>query len=188
MNQSKVNLIFAPLAVTPGEVVAQVSRYVGLPYVQSSTYVEWQSGVPVGRTNCFGLLLLTARELGLLPDDFDVNLSPATFGQSVEKTLIEILHENFTLVGLDAMAAGDVLLLRYRDRDARLVEPHHVAMCVKARALIGEPAFYSAPEMIHAVNMTASGAGSVYRVQMDALFMGRVVSVWRMKNYAGVTT
>jgi hypothetical protein len=163
-------LKFADVQVTRSQLVSYARNYIGLPYKIGSTWVDETR--TTGHANCFGILLLVAQDCGLLPMDFDVNIPPAKWGQSEGKTLWEIIDYNFTEVPLEEMQGGDVILMRYKDVDPSLREPHHVAMCI-------EPAYgYGYPTIIHASQNT----GSVYACLTDPLYLQRIESIWKLNN------
>lgn len=161
------DLLFLPVTVTRTQLVECVLSFEGLPYrVNSSCAVKDENGEWVGHANCFGVLLLAARELGLLPATFNVDLPPAIWGQKKEKTLWEIIHYNFDKVKRPDMAPGDVVLMQYKDVDPSRNEPHHVLMCV-------------APgKIFHA----SDALGRCYVCLLDPLFEARIDSVWRLRN------
>lgn len=172
------DLKFRDVAVTREELVAAVKKYNGLQYRASGSWVSCDpSGNLGGWCNCYGVLLLAARDVGLVPADFDVNLSPARWGQAEAKTLWEIINQNFTQVATVAesvtMCAGDVLLMRYRDVDPRLNEPHHVGMCVE-ESTWGRPS-----KLLHA----SQGTGRVVICDLDRLFEQRIAGVWSLNNF-----
>jgi len=163
-----VNLSFSRASVTPPQIVNAALRYEGLPYCESSTYCK--DGV--GRTHCFGLFFLVCIDLGLLPPDFDVNLSPQTFGRPVENTLAAIITLNFRPVSADNLQMGDLMLLRPRG-STHEAAPRHVALCVRDQPKV----------MLHAAQQWMCGVGSVHTTLMDASHLGRLKHVWRMRNY-----
>lgn len=125
-------LHFNDVRVTRSDLVAAAMGFVGLPYNEGTNLAfrepgeRWQ-----GYANCFGVLLLAARECGLLHPELPLDLAPATFGgQAVAKTLLKIMEYNFDEVSFSATGRGDILMLRYRDVNPQLNEPHHVAMLV----------------------------------------------------------
>lgn len=169
------NLQFAPVKVTRAAVVEAASKYIGMPYTRSASWVGRvgdehlynADGQLIGRTNCFALLLMVAIDVRWLPRDFDINLSPENFGgREPAKTLIEILHLNCTEIEVAAMRGGDVVLMQYKDINPKNNEPHHVALCVGANSFI------------HANEAT----GKVSEMSLDPLFATRITSAWRLKN------
>lgn len=158
---------FTDVKVTQQQIVDAVMKYVGVTYREGHTFIDempHMDGQKHGFANCYGILLLTAKDLELLPPVFNVNIHPASWGQSEAKTLWDIIHLNFDKV--DEMQRGDVVLMRYHDVDRNLKEPHHVGMIVDEG------------QVIHA----SANTGKVSVQNMDVLFQQRIESIWRMKN------
>lgn len=172
---------FEPVEVTRGQVYRAALNYVGVQYIKNGSYLKKrENGIAEGHTNCYGLFLQVAKDVGLLPENFDINLPPGKFdNQSPAKTLMQIIYKNFSRVGLTEMKEGDLILLCNRDTNPALREAHHVALCmVKAGPYGG---IGHAPTMIHAFERRR-GHGVVCVQTMDALIMSRVESVWKIKG------
>ena len=153
------------VTVTREELVDAASAYIGIPYCRNSSWIEWVSFAPVGRLSCFGLFLQVAKDVALLPSDFDICLSPENFGGRKKAAILhEILELNFDPV--QHKEVGDVLILRFEGAK----NPHHVALC-------------SGPnEIIDACGRNAADTGFVARSRMDALMQRRIVQIWRLAN------
>lgn len=88
--------------------------------------------------DCAGLVICVARELELVPADFDVpNYSPVPNG-----TLLAWCREHMDEIPKEAMQPGDVIVLRH------LVEPQHLG-------ILGEYV-HGGLSLIHAANLNAS--------------------------------
>lgn len=173
---NKPSLKFQDVCVSRLDLARAALDLRGLRYEAGVTDAWERDGQWHGHTNCYGLLLLAAKRKGLLAEDFDLNLSPARFGQRQAKTLWEIIHLNFTEADfLDHREynISDVLLLRYGDVSARNREPHHVAMCVPPPHSYRE----RCPWMLHAVD-----TGRIDYCPIDALMRTRIESTWRLNN------
>jgi cell wall-associated NlpC family hydrolase len=154
-------------------ICGEALRMRGLPYGSVTTaHREGVGGRWQGEVNCFGVLLLAAREAGLLPADFDVNLSPERFGQSVAKSVMQILYLNFEHAPKTDLQPGDVMLFRWKDCDHRRTEPHHVALFISPAIPYGA--------MVHALD-TTPGGGGVFWQRMSELEWQRLEQVWRLK-------
>lgn len=163
-------LVFNPVDVTRSQICAAAKEFIGMEYsANTNVATRDESGKWRGSCNCYGVLLLAARECGLIDADFDLGLPPALWGQRQAKTLWEIIHANCEEVEPDVMMAGDVLLFRYRDANPTLKEPHHVGMIISDFP----------PMLLHA----GQAAGRVYTCNIDELFLQRIESVWSLKNY-----
>jgi cell wall-associated NlpC family hydrolase len=155
------------VAVSGDQIVSAAEKHLGLPYRRDSSLRGHYS-------NCYGLLLMVAQDLELLDPDFDINLSPATFGQAPAKSLWEILRLNFDPVSrVDyshrGFLGGDVILTCHRDQNPNLREPHHVML------------YAHDGNVIHAYNFEAGVGGSVIKQRVDELMLNRIDSVWRIR-------
>lgn len=169
-----------------GQQIADAAKgYKGLKYVLGSTAIARSpTGIVTGYTNCYGLLLQIAKDLSLLPGNFDVNLPPQLYGQSQAKSLLQILDLNFDKVS--DMAVGDIILMAYKDVDPKLNEPHHVGVVVESTPLYTEKMWHVDEitsdshyryEIIHAIR-----PNGVVQQRLDALMAERVTGVWRIKS------
>lgn len=171
-----LDLQFNSVTVSRAQLVAAVRRYEGLEYSPDVTQVRvLASGEVSGCANCFGVLLLAARDLGMLAPDFDVNVAPGAGGVRRARILRRLLELNFDLVPRESLRSADVLLCLHRDVDPRLNEAHHVAMCVSS-----EPA--PRGSMFHALNNGGGVVGKTFVQRIDALTWERIAEVHRLKG------
>lgn len=156
-------------------------KFKALDYHVSQTWVEWEgdrlTGTPRGHASCVGLILLGVLYVRLLPDGFDLNLSPENFGGvRPVKTLWNILHENCTQVDKESLMIGDILLFRYADVRPDLTRPHHIGVFVEANTM----------RMIHAASITIGGEGKIkeehFGPDRNPLQWSRLEEVWRINN------
>lgn len=167
-------LQFTPQPITGTHIAAAALEYKGLRYNLASTCIARSpTGLIDGYTNCYGLLLQVAKDLALLPVEFDVNLPPQLYGKSQAKTLVDILNLNFDKVSEPEI--GDIVLMAYKDENPRFNEPHHVGVITGHSGL--------EYKMLHAVHSIGATDGGVIEQRMDALMKTRVDGVWRIKSY-----
>jgi hypothetical protein len=163
-------LRFNDVPVTADELAFAALEFVGLPYQETCNVAVWRDDLAKweGAANCFGVLLLAARNMNLLHPFLanHLDLPPALFGQPTAKTLLKILELNFDRV--DTLQTSNVMLWRYHDIDPRLTEPHHVGMVVTEKPL----------QLLHA----SQQARRTYVCGIDALFRDRIESIWRLKG------
>lgn len=174
---------FASVRVSTSQLAAAALQFETLAYSSQTRVWHNDSGQWQGMANCFGILLLAAREVALLPQDFDLNLSPTRFnGQRPAKTLWQILHHNFDEVewkdaeGKSLLQRADVLLFRWLDVDQRLNEPHHVALHLGTRP--HEP--YG--RMLHALEGRSGGQDSIFQQRLSELDWRRIDRAFRLKG------
>jgi hypothetical protein len=151
------NPVFQPIEVTIEQYLAALRRYRGIRHSMLSSHIkedfEAPEASPVGFLRCAGLLFAAWRWCGLLPREFNLDVT--------RKQSFAVLHANFIRVPDDEMQAGDLLFLDINGPEAL----EHVAVCTEAGRLI------------HALN-DVRGVGIVYEQAIDA----PVSSVYRMKN------
>lgn len=168
MMQHNPALDFAPIQKTREELAEIARSFVHLDYDEATNVAVKEDGIWKGRANCYGVLLLTAREAGFLSPEFNLNLPPALWEQPQAKTLWQILNQNYIEVPYAEMGLSDILLLRYIDTENGIKEPHHVAMCVNTEPL----------QLLHA----SQQARRVYICNIGVLFERRIESVWKCRN------
>lgn len=95
--------------MTGADVVAEARRHLGTPWVH-------QGRTPGVALDCIGLVIVVARRLGLVAEDFDINGYP----RLPDGTLMPAC--NLHMTRLDALELGCVLVTVY-DR-----LPHHVGI------------------------------------------------------------
>lgn len=171
-------LLFNQIDVTPDEICDAAICYLGLPYSQVTHIVHEENGSVKGSANCFGILLQAAKDKGLYPADFDVNLAPSTFGGRVEKTLWSIIHANFHEVPIEDMKHGDIPLMKYWDMNPKLRTEHHVSIIVPP-----SPGSWKEPSTVNYF-LHADENHGVVRAPINELVQNRIMSLWRMNNYS----
>lgn len=101
---------------TRAEVVAEAYTWMGTPW----RHQHRTKGVAV---DCAGLVIGVARQLGLVPPDFDFT----GYGRQADGTLLAVCEQHMTRLPRDQMAAGDVLVVAV-DQD-----PQHMGLLVPYR-------------------------------------------------------
>lgn len=171
---------FLPATPTRSEIVAAATPYLGLDYSMRSVYVTRNAdGTLSGKLDCLRLLLFICRDVGYLPEDFDMNMRRPRnhFGKppSADETVWQMLRTNCTEVNKNEVLPGDVLLMQFDDIDPRLNEIHHVAM------KMGQDPFPYGT-MIHAINSNANGSGRVQEARIDQLCFNRIKAAYKIKG------
>ena len=152
---------FAPVVITPDDVVNAARAFKGLRYRESGTWVEYDAaGNPThGSTNCFGLLFLVAVRLGLVPDTIFRLLSVAAASEPLPFILMRFLDRNCVVVERDDLAPGDIAFFRWPD-----AMPGQISLD-RRRHHVG---FFSGFEplpcgsMVHALDTDANERGGVF--------------------------
>lgn len=172
---------FAPVPLSREQVLATAQACVGLPYSDKSTFVEWdEDGKPHGQCNCYGLPFVVAARLGLI----DARAFWSKFNRAVAKhgtpqTLRSYLGAQLWRERKTNRQPGDILLFRWHEEqtfaneDERIKRGrHHVA--------------FDAGEgwIIHAVDTTADGQGSVFKSFLNARDWEQLHQVWALPQYA----
>lgn len=180
----KNNLFFNDVSITNDQVVEAALRHTGCEYCDDFNLITEIAGKKSGKCNCYGVLLSTARDLGLVDPDFDLNLTWKNFKMDKPKIMWQIIHNNFIEVpkgdqsGRPLVAPADVLLQRWHDQDSRLQAVHHVAIHVGHRH--DEP--YGM--MLHALDAESGGQDKIYVQRISELDWERIDSIWRLKGLA----
>ena len=180
---------FLPVKRTGAEVVAAARRFKSLSYDERGAQVwRGEAGAWQGRAHCWSLLVLTAREAGLLPLDECPNLlpyreafiraHPDKAGLASERVVKSLLCQNARMVARGQndvraqMRAGDILFFRFGSSSHNF----HVALVADG----------AARHMIHAIDKTAGRKSArvdrVYEEALTALDWPFVRSVWRLNN------
>jgi NlpC/P60 family putative phage cell wall peptidase len=105
------------MAVTRTQFVAEARTWLGTPY-------QHQGRLKGIACDCIGLVIVTARALGL--SDFDMT----DYGRRPDGRLRPMMEEHLELVPLDRLQPGDVLLFRWNST------PVHVAVLTDETHLI----------------------------------------------------
>lgn len=84
---------------TRADVVAEARTWIGVPWVHQH---RSRQGV-----DCAGLIICVARDLGLLPADFDLN----GYSRRPDGTLLAVCDEHMDRIDRSAMQPGDVLVV-----------------------------------------------------------------------------
>jgi hypothetical protein len=173
----------APLMPLDGyKIIKAAQRYQGIPYSAHRNYLKESDGaldLAHSSMNCHGLLLFTARDLGLLPPDFNPNLLRFAPRQPFTQALRQLLETNCRQISPSRARIGDILLLWYRDipQNAHLGGPHHVALLTRrAYRPDGFHTRFQRASLFHA----DSDAGCVIEEEIDALMRSRICSAWRL--------
>lgn len=180
----KNSLIFNPVPVTAEAMVQAARRHVDCRYCDDFNFITEVDGRKVGKCNCYGVLLSTARDLGLVDADFDLNMTPSVFGLEKPKVLWTLIHNNFLEIrkedarGRALIAPADVMMFRWTDQDHRVQATHHVAMHV------GYAPHEPYGLMLHALDAAAGGGDRIFVQRISALDWQRVDSIWRLKGLA----
>jgi cell wall-associated NlpC family hydrolase len=103
-------------SVTRAQIVAEARAWLGTPWVHQHR----TQGVAV---DCAGLVIGVARNLGLVPPDFDVQ----GYGRQPDGTLLDVCTQSMRRVPQNAMQPGDVLVVSL---DA---DPQHMGILVPYR-------------------------------------------------------
>ncbi len=136
--------------VTRAQVVAEARGWLGTPF-------EHQGRVQGAGVDCIGLLIGVAQSLGLT--QFDVT----GYARAPSDGLLQGgCREHLQPVQLASAQPGDVLLMRFKR------EPQHVGLVADY--------VHGGLSVIHSYQ----GAGGVVEHRLDALWLRRVVSVWRI--------
>jgi hypothetical protein len=173
-------VVFLPAAVTREQLMDAGLAYKGVPYNSHRNYVYRRDGqidVKKSSLNCYGFLLATARDCGLLPADFDLQRARWRHSQTLDDALWELLKTNFVRVRKARARPADVFLMWFRDVDKTTSGPHHVS--IKSSSA---PYWPRRGRMLHAVERDNSMAGAVIEQDIDVLEWRRVHSVWRLKG------
>ena len=94
----------APPSVTRAQVVQEARKWLGTPFHHQARL----RGVGV---DCAGLVIGVARDLSLVPADFDVEAYPPS---PDGKTLLRLVQMHMTVLAIDqAMSPGDVVVVRF---------------------------------------------------------------------------
>lgn len=86
--------------MTRADVVAEARTWLGTPWVH-------QHRAKGQAVDCAGLIICVARDLGLLPADFDLN----GYSRMPDGTLLAVCDEHMDRIERSAMQPGDVLLM-----------------------------------------------------------------------------
>lgn len=97
--------------VTREQIVAEARSWVGTPWVH-------QHRVKGRAVDCVGLVIGVARNLGLVPDEFEVT----GYSQMPDGRLLELCTTYMRPVARDAMQPGDVVVVAIVD------QPQHVGI------------------------------------------------------------
>lgn len=180
MNDEAKTFLFNQVPVSRVAMVAAAMKYRGIRYSRGTTYVvQEENGSYAGSSNCFGILLLVARDVGLLDADFDVNLRPDQY-PSKAAVLWGMIHNNFDPVDQEsnALRPADILLFRWRDVNHRLAATHHVGMCIET------PDDESYGRMLHVLDGASGGMDKVNVHRISQLEWDRLDGIWRLKGIA----
>lgn len=173
-------ILFAPVEVSRAEFVERARAYLGVPYSPRRNYIarDAEGAIDVSRSSliCYGLLLAVARDVGWIAPDFNINRARRHRDQTVDDALWELLQTNAKQIKKTAARAGDVLLMWFRDVEAGVDEPHHVAIQTEASVSV----FGQRGRMIHVIESDPSLEGHVVEQDIDALERTRIHSVWRL--------
>jgi cell wall-associated NlpC family hydrolase len=101
---------------TRAQVIAEARTWVGTPY-------QHQARLKSVAVDCIGIVIGTARELGLVARDFDIN----GYSRQPDGTLIETAGRYMTRITQDEMQPGDVVAVAF-DKD-----PQHFGILVDYR-------------------------------------------------------
>ena len=172
--------IFLDTLVTREKMVNASRRYLGLEYSMRGTFIkEMPDGSVKGKTDCLRLLLLTARDVGFLPPDYDVMVRrPRTQHRkppSADETMWRMLEANCDSITYEESGPGDIFLIRDSDIDPSLESVHHVAMKTS-----NDP--FPFGTMIHAINRDKNGKGGVEEVRVDALKRNRIEGIYHIRG------
>lgn len=86
--------------MTRADVVAEARKWLGTPWVH-------QHRAKGQAVDCAGLIICVARDLGLLPADFDLN----GYSRMPDGTLLAVCDEHMDRIERSAMQPGDVLVM-----------------------------------------------------------------------------
>jgi cell wall-associated NlpC family hydrolase len=137
------------------DVVAQARTWLGTPY-------HHQARLKGKGVDCAGLVICVARELGMVPPDFDVPPYPR---QPDGRSMLAHCDAFMTRIDLVDMAAGDVIVLRFEQ------DPQHMGIVAPHRS--------GCLSMVHALG-TADGKGRVIEQRLDSSTIERFVAAYRM--------
>lgn len=84
---------------TRADVVAEARTWLGVPWVHQH---RTRQGI-----DCAGLIICVARDLGLLPADFDIT----GYSRMADGTLLEVCDQHMDRIDRGAMQPGDVLVM-----------------------------------------------------------------------------
>ena len=156
-----------------GTDIANIARqYLGTPFIYGGRD-------PVHGLDCFGHLLLVARQMDQCPLDFDLPPytsppDPTLFDQYLPQFMNEVLLWN--------MGPGDVVVLRAavggkRRREGAIGEPRHLG-------IIGD--YQPAPGHLSLIYVNESaGLHRVTENRLDEETRGRIYKVFRFRNRTG---
>lgn len=168
-------IVFRPVRPRISRFVGSALRLEGVEFHKSNTQIEWKDGQPFGHCSCVGLVFMALQLVRLLPDGFDMNLSPENFGGArPAKTLWKILHRNARQRDKETVRVGDIGLLRYKHVRNDLERPHHVGIITNLSPLT----------MIHASSLNLGGNGrvktEVIDPKHDPLLYDALEEIWRI--------
>lgn len=177
-------ILFLPADLNGRDLAHFGRRFLGVPYATHRNYLfhlpDGTLDLSKSSLNCFGFLLATARDAGLLPPDFDLSRARWRAGQTLDSALWELLQTNFERVDRWDARIGDVFLMWFRDVDSTATEPHHVAIKSAAAPIINQ----RRGRMLHAIEADNRLQGAVVEQDIDALEWARIHSAWRLKTLA----
>lgn len=172
-------LQFQPVPeLQPYDLVEAARRFIGVPYSMRHTFCEeLPDGTMRGHVDCVRLPLRVAQMVGLLPQGVDFSLRrPPDMKLTREELLWELLHNNFVEILPSQREPGDLLLMNWRDVDAK-GSVHHVAFYTSHL-----PAPHGS--LLEALDRDNGGTGCVSETRIDALTVERRLdSVWRLKQF-----
>ena len=102
------------MTATPAQVVAAARAQLGVPWMH-------QARLPGVALDCAGLVICIARQLGLVPQCFDIN----DYARQADGTLLQVCTQH--MLPLDALELGAVLVVAI-DRD-----PQHMGIVADYR-------------------------------------------------------
>lgn len=132
--------------------IAAARGWLGVPFKHQG---RSRAGV-----DCAGFVICLARELGLVPADFDIN----GYRRVPDGTMLEACHQ--TLQPAAGIDDAHVLVLRFS------VQPQHVAIPVPYR--------HGGTALLHALQQ----ARGVVEHRLDATWRGRIVGAYRFEGVA----
>ena len=157
----------------------QVPRARFLEALRSFLGRAWGDVTDDDHATCVGVILLALIEVGLLPPDFDANLSDIPPSRRMA-WLMGLLRQNarefdprFPWMESGEVQSGDLLLSCWADADVTRTVVHHVAIYTDA-----EPTPYGT--QLQSLSREHGGAGTVYEAPMSSLDWHRVELVWRL--------
>lgn len=166
---------FAPVEISRRDAVEAARLFLGLPYDEKSTFVEFDGeGRALGHMNCHGLFFAWAQRLELV----DAGIWRALQGAFSIAGVPAVLHAYMlreTRAVEEGAAPGDWLLFRWRqaspfcatEAGAIVRAKHHVA-------LLSDLSPAPLGSIIHAVDNDANGSGGVFEHDLAGHDFGQI--------------